>query len=187
MSRRELAAFACRVLALLMVAQGFYGVATSLFLMLGAAMLSPYHGYLREIDLWKGCLVVSPTIALFLVAAFFWKRADDIASRMVSGSSETVTLGRLPLRDVMTILFSFAGVFLFVDGFRGLVGIFSLLFLSQSRIDDVLEVSDFWAYVGQITLALWLVLGSRGILGVVERLRFGGQGRGDEGSMETAS
>lgn len=180
MTRRELAALLCKSVSLLLFAQSaFFSIA-------GLAMIAVLFvgGLFTRTLYWEEFslpLIASvPMLAAAAVAAVFWWNADAIAARMVS--DEPAPVGTLPfnVRDLTIVAFSVAGVFVLVDGIRDAVPLAVALRMFGPGDTKLWEHPTFWTSVFQLALAGWLMLGSRGIVVAIQRLRTAGQRHLDE-------
>jgi hypothetical protein len=126
-----------------------------------------------------------PLLASLVVALVYWKKAPAIAARMVQRDPTPVTNLSIDVRDIMMVAFSTAGVFLLVEGVRELTAIAYVAHQSDLRPEE------FWNNTAVcsplIEIALWLILGSRGIVNLLHRLRTAGVPSGgvDDGGDAT--
>jgi hypothetical protein len=73
------------------------------------------------------------------------------------------------------VAFSVVGLIYLLSGVRELAGLGVLIFEDSFSIHDSYFHSQFCLIALQIGLALWLVLGARGILALIERARKAGR------------
>lgn len=174
MTRRELAALVCKTLALVMFAQAAFLSITGILLFALTLTAAPFRGWLDWDQLQAYLILSVPMLAALAVGLVYWKRSDAIASRMVSASIAPVTELPISVEDVMVVAFSTAGVFILVDGIRDAVAVIivaSRYDFTRSELWYNVETAAAWVQVG---FALWLVLGSRGIVRAIRWLRTAG-------------
>jgi hypothetical protein len=102
---------------------------------------------------------------------------------MVPDNPQPVTASTsFSLRDVMVVAFSTAGLFVFLDGIRELVGVLYRTQLYNYSFYEFYSTAALWSSGAQLALALWLILGSRGICGAIYWMRTAGVPNFDEAS-----
>lgn len=168
MTQREIAALACKVLALLALINAF----NSLQLVFASPILTPSSAPFGE-----GMENMAPlakfiyTLPFFLnlgAAAFLWLGADNLARRMVKEAEPTVA----PIvvgREAQTLAFSTLGLFTIIQAIPRLGQMLINLYLLNQQ--DALTHRDFKGltapdFVGvflQLALGLWLLLGVAGL------------------------
>jgi hypothetical protein len=112
--------------------------------------------------------------ATLIVGNVYWKKSMLIASRMVSADPAPVTNLSITVQDVMMVAFSTAGAFILVDGVRDFVAIVFRAHQFDFTMSEFWYHSHTWAALVQLGLALWLILGSRGIVRATHWLRTAG-------------
>jgi len=167
MTRREIAALACKVLALWTFTQVILASRDALWML--AEAISDANAS-RSIYV-AAAATGMETIVMLLVALFFWFGASRIASWMVSDDPAPVTRPDIAQADIMAVAFSAIGVFTLLPSLRSLAG--SLMILVQGP-----EVypggwanrnfqSSFWPATIGLALSLWLILTPRGMVRLV--------------------
>lgn len=175
MNRREIAAVVSRSVALVILAQVAYSGATLLGITVYSLAAASDKGSFNWSSLSSAILPCVLITAGSLVAMVYWKKAPAIAARMTPENLEPVTASpSFGLRDVMVVAFSTAGLFVFLDGIRELVGVLYLAQLYDCSLYELFRVAALWSSGAQLALALWLILGSRGICGAIHWIRTAG-------------
>ncbi len=183
MSRREIAAMVSRSVALVILAQVAYVGAA----LLGAVVYVLAAPSYRTAFTWDNLFLVLLLCALIaaggIVAIVYWKKAPAIAARMVPENPEPVTgSSSFNLRDVMVVAFSTAGLFVFLDGIRELVDVLYRAHLYNYSVYEFYSTAALWSSGGQLAVALWLILGARGICGAIYWMRTAGAPNFDDAS-----
>jgi len=86
---------------------------------------------------------------------------------------------RIDVSDIMMIAFSTAGVFVLIDGIRELTRVLVIAHRYAYSEVDLWYNADSWAALVQLTLGLWLLIGTRGIVRFVRWLRTADSQAGD--------
>ncbi len=174
MSRGEIAAVICKTLALITFAQGVYLVSIAGTFVISRIAWFPFRG---SCD-WRGIeatlLLAVPTLVIFVVGIVFWQQADAIARRMVSADPSPVASLPVTMADVMTIAFSTAGLFVFVQSFRELAAIAFQIHTNYFVNENFWSLPHTWSALAGVAIGLWLILGSRGIVGAIHWCRTAG-------------
>lgn len=174
MNRREIAAMVSRSVALVILAQVAYIGATLLGVVVFMLAAPPYQFAFT----WTGLSIVLLLCALIaaggIVAIVYWKKAPAIAARMVPENPEPVTTSSFSVHDVMVVAFSTAGLFVLLDGIRELVDVLYHAQLYNYSFYEFYSTAALWSSGTQLALALWLILGSRGICGAIYWMRTAG-------------
>jgi len=173
-NRRELAALICRTIALVL-----FALATVLSLgavfALNAMVFTGLLGYAPfESDLSLFLFAGIPVLAIAAVGLFYWKKAEWIASRMVSDDTRPIGFQPFTLRDAMIVAFSTAGLFFFFGGVRDLVGFILLIQDYSITPEEAVQSAPFWSAIVQLAMSLSLILGSNGIVGAIRWCRTAG-------------
>lgn len=168
-----LAFVACRIVALLLAVRAVVPFANGVFSILAAIFWrdSP-PGVALQV---AGIYLVS-VIVMILPAALLWFAAGPIASRMLrhAETRSSMTFDAALLTDVA---FKIIGVLLIVDAVPWTSTLIALTWSGQG----VFTQSTFKEYVPpllgsaiKVALGLWLVLGTHGILRLIDRIRTAG-------------
>lgn len=174
MNRREIAALACKTLALLLFAQAAFISISSIVLILFAILAAPFRGWLNWDEISTLLILSIPVLATLIVGLLYWKHSRAIASRMVSGSPEPVTALSITVQDITIVAFNTAGVFILVEGVREFVATVFRMHQFNSTVADLWSHPQTWTALVQLAFGLWLVLGSQGIVRAVRWLRTAG-------------
>lgn len=183
MNRREVAAMVSRSVALVILAQAAYVGAALLGAVVYVLAAPPYRASFTWDNLFLVLLLCALIAAGGIVAIVYWKKAPAIAARMVPDNPEPVTgSSSFTLRDVMVVAFSTAGLFVFLDGIRELVDVLYLAQFYNYSFYEFYSTAALWSSGAQLALALWLILGSRGICGAIYWMRTAGAPDFDDAS-----
>jgi hypothetical protein len=174
MNRRDIAALICKSLALLMFAQAAFLSITAILLIIFMFVAAPFRRWFDWSQFYAYLILSVPVFATLIVGLIYWKRSNSIASRMVSADPAPVTKLSITVQDVMIVAFSIAGVFILVDGMRDLVAMVYLAHRYNFTASEFWYDSQTWTALVQLSLAIWLVLGSRGIVSAIYWLRTAG-------------
>jgi hypothetical protein len=111
---------------------------------------------------------------------FLWTRAWWVAEKLVPDDANYSRWPHIRSVDLQVVGFSMVGLFSLVDGIRYFtrsVGVYLGILYSENLGDstvtflDWLIMEDTLASLATIAVGLWLVLGSRGIVRLIRRLR----------------
>lgn len=177
MSRRELATIICKTLALLMFAQAAFLSVSGIILIMFELCTAPFRSWNDWYVVYTALILSIPTAAILIVGLIYWKNAFAIAGRMVSPDPTPVTSHPISVPEVMMVAFSTAGVFVFVEGVREIVGMMYLV--HRFDLFELIENGFWsdprtWSALAELILGLWLILGSRGIVRAIRWLRTAG-------------
>jgi len=173
--RWEIGALVCKAVALYLLVQG---------LLIGGSMLAMLAGLLVVNRLDAGRVesyavgVLFPVVQ-FLVGLLLWSMAESVGRRMVPGEPGPVIRTNLDAKSLMNVAFATVGLCLTVVNFQGLVQLALQVDLirrqSQSPStrfwDDATTQSHFWGHAIGLGLGIWLLVGSRGLIRMLETLR----------------
>jgi|GEM_PF-6673749 len=167
MTRHEIATLACKILALWILSQAILGTLTLPFAIL--SMLADVFNHRSFNDALKQLLVMGLVpVAYFLAAWWFWALAPRIASRMVGEDTTPVTQPGFNQESAMIVACTAVGVFLFIPAARDLVNYLLRFFFDDNRFTNEWRnlswQAGFWSRLTEITLSLWLIFGSRGLV-----------------------
>ncbi|MHC4563021.1 MAG: hypothetical protein ACYS8X_09645 [Planctomycetota bacterium] len=189
MTKRELAALACKILALWVVYRGILWLSVSVlsvFYWIVEMCSSGFH-YVPMSE-WSGrygVFSVLPGIVAIGFALLLWKKANSLAARMVADESAPPNLASADANSLLTVAIVVLGVVLIVLSLPVIVTTLIWPFFVRevpdagSRWDSVYWHQSFWAPIVRITLGLWLVCGTRGIVRILARARTMGHKSGD--------
>lgn len=179
MTKREVAELACRILALYYLVanlHSFLGLPVTLGMSLWQVMR---HG---DWDITgMGILFVALATGLVLVLVWFlWTRAWWIAEKLVPDDANYSRWPRVRAAELQVVSFSMVGLFTLVSSvqfFARSVGLYiGMLYADhfEGRRMTFLEWLTLEDTIGSLAgcvLGLWLVLGSRGLVRMIRRLR----------------
>ena len=174
MTRHEIATLCCKVIALLMACQSAFFVVSGVLLM-GTIVLSfPGSGWFNQYEFIKATILSVPAVTLAGMAYLCWKKAESISRRMVIDSGEKVTSMEINSNDLLTTGLTIAGVLVFVDGFRHMVGILYLFAEVRITLSELFWTPGFLSSLSTLVLASWLILAGKGIANAIQYLRTAG-------------
>lgn len=192
MSKRDVADLACRILALyLLIVNVEAIVLMPLQFGLGLWELVT-QGQFAQIAFGGMCMAV-PVAMLLAMIWFIWSRSYWIATKLVPDDANYGRWPHIRVGDLQTAAFSVVGLVAFLTSVR---------FLSQSvghYIDasrrpasnmgfmDWLGMEGTLAALANGALGLWLLLGSRGIVQMLRRLRRTSADRGQDEPLNEPS
>jgi hypothetical protein len=136
--------------------------------------------------------IASATGFVLFLVWFLWTRSWWIAKKMVPDDANYSRWPRLRLADLQVVAFSMVGLFTLVNGVQYLARSFGLYFgsLYADQYDrhmsflEWLTLDETLASIAGCALGLWLILGSRGIVRLIRRLRRQELHEGPEVSQE---
>jgi hypothetical protein len=170
MSRTEIAAIACRLLALAMFAVG--AVVSVTFL---TQLLSVYVTLREGMVLLVGFIVMIMAGVWLVVATYYWQRSDKLATQMVDNDPESVTWINFAADDVLAAGCRVIGVVMLILAARIAVGLAAIALMSEFDVYDGMfaihergEIvkAGTWAAIG-----LWSLFGARGIVRFIRAAR----------------
>ena len=138
MSKREIAALACRVLALYLGSNivSLVGALVSSILILfqiRASSTTLPAGSITALIL----QTVLPSVLYLVFALFLWFRADHLAARMMPGQESAVPAPAFSEQDLRSLSISIIGLTILIDGIGNLSPIAAYLMHTRE--------TDFWA------------------------------------------
>lgn len=179
MAKHEIAALSCRLLAIYAVLASF-GV-----LPLALAPLLPTSGMIeifgREPQF--SWLAATPFSLHLVAAGFLWRGADFLARHMIKTATSPANPILIFDASARPTAFSILGAFVLVQALPKIGQMLVQLWLVV-RQDPMLQrdmsgltFPDFVAIALQIGLGLWLLVGSQGVVGLVQTARNAGRDR----------
>ena len=188
MTKREIAALACRILALLGFINSFHLAVRPL------ALLAQYIGslnamYTGPLSIWIIVAGASPWATLLLFSAFLWTRADAIAAQLAP-ADETLAVTQFDA-PVQRFAVWLLGVYALLDGLPRAAQV-AFRFLGFSWRQSVQErdwpVSgpDLLAVAVEVGLGVWLVFGSASFVMLFGFLQRAGRDAETSGDSQTA-
>ncbi|TVS16656.1 MAG: hypothetical protein EA424_13890 [Planctomycetaceae bacterium] len=167
MSRHEIAALICKTLALILFAVAAVLSITAASLLGFVLLASPFSHLPHGQDLIVFLVAAIPVLTMVGVGAIYWLKSKSLASLMVSADPRPVAFQIFTVQDAMTVTFSAVGLVFFLAGVRDVVrAVFILRLYSAGHSDSGYGFLMSLAVI-QLTLAAWLILGSRGIVGAI--------------------
>jgi hypothetical protein len=130
---------------------------------------SPFPGYYsNQADIYSALVLAIPTLVTAFVAMALWILAPRISKHLIRNASPEHIRFDIKLRDIMTIAFSVAGVFILVAGFRDLVPILFLINEQMLAVEELWRSHQGLSAVLQIVIGFWLIIGAPTIVGWVD-------------------
>lgn len=169
MNRREIATIVVRSLSLIIFAQVAY-YALAAIMLLNTHVVTASH---RERDWYHvpAVLFFSMLSGGAVAALLYWVKGPAIAARMVPGNPAPVMRLSFNVRDAMIVAFSMAGLFMLLDGLRQLLGVLHFSLYYDAMDYQPWTMPRTWKALAQLALAWWLVVGSPGVVGLIDTLR----------------
>lgn len=122
-----------------------------------------------------------PSILLLALAAILWFRADRLAGHMAPGENTSWEKPAVTGEDVQVIAFSVVGVMVLAGAVPELFQLVSNLALQRStqfqpfnETVSVYTVSRATGLAVRLAIGIWLLLGARGLAGLLKTLREAG-------------
>lgn len=174
MSRKQIGAFACKVLALYAVIQSINFTQLVIF-QFGSALDQPMSTISRFSQIAASLI---PILLLASFAGLLWTEADRISQSMFKGISLPSKL-KVESSDFQIIGFSIVGVFVLVKVIPVLTGValnywlieknmqFNQQMTAQTKIRLIISSLEFLLGIG-------LLFGSRGLAGIISKVRDAG-------------
>jgi len=176
MSKREIASLVCKVLALWLLVQGVLSMA-SILLTIMKTIESISMGSDWGYALGGPCAIGFVGAAFLVLGWIVWAKADSLAVRMVGDDETPVTGTNISKEGWITIAVVALGLFLFVSGVCDLVRSVAYGFMRSRAIQGSLydslinDIHSIAAVIVQIVLAVWMMVGSKGIIRLICKFR----------------
>jgi hypothetical protein len=176
MTRLEIAALACKILALWVVVQIAFLIEYAIYFVIMFVTAAVQKGGNPWSQIAGSSAILGVEAFAYLPLAWvLWFKAPRIAKRMVSDDPNAVTPPTFTQKDAMTVAFASVGVMLLVPAIRNVSRIFLNVFFNSDQFKqawgDVNWQSNFWSSVIELALAMWLTFGFRGITRLVLSMR----------------
>jgi hypothetical protein len=192
MSRSQIAAVACRLLAMAMFALAAVTASRTMAeTLVSGAGTTVFRHLLEALPATTDYAGLSALGADSLVAGGMWVlcgvccwlRAEKIAVQMVGDNPEPVAPAHVTAEDVLAGGFRLIGMLILVGALRT-AGSLAWIFLLSEDLPSVFFKSSYGVTAVQTLLeaafAVWLLLGTRGVVGLVFRARNAGTTRDDD-------
>jgi hypothetical protein len=116
----------------------------------------------------------------FVVALIVWRKSAAIASRLSPDEAGPVASSGITNRGLMGIAFSAVGAIIVIQSI-GKIDFAVSEMVAQRMLEEPAPFPDesylrLASYAIQFVLGLWLLLGARGLLNLLHRLRFSPEG-----------
>jgi len=177
MTKHEVAALACKILGIYFIVGALSGFGYAV------TMMVEHFSGMREGEignLWLAALVGSGLMMVFGI--LLWFLADRVAARMVPERGSLAVESRTTGADIQAIAFSVVGVFVLARFFPRLtqliVNLSVLADYDRAQLDARTKAM-IGELIVQLAIGLWLLFGSRGIVGLLKTAR--GVGIGGSG------
>ncbi len=178
MTRHEIAALACKILALWLFSQvAFYGIP---FLMM--ITVSLFGGLTdRGINwdqIWASLMSGLLPLGSLIVAIVIWRKAEALATRMVRPGADTGAVTGVSTQDALGVAVTAIGVFLIVpalqEGLQILIGLVRHWPSRATLWSDGAWQAQVASWVVYLAVCLWLIFGARGIVRIIGWARTAG-------------
>ena len=172
MTKREVAVLACKILGVY-----FFIVSLSGFAFTVSMVFANFsRGTEDSMSNVRFVGLVGP-IPVIVLSILLWFLADRIAGRMVSGTEGSTEVSKLTAADIQAIAFSVVGMLVLTRFFPQL----AQLIVNLSILDrydhapmDAMTKGRIGGLIVQLAIGLWLLLGSRGLVGFLKTVREAG-------------
>lgn len=175
MTRREIAALACRILALVLIALTVYFGAASIFAGVGGAIQEFTYGGAGWRFLQFAVASFMPAMCLLAFGVFLWRFADGLACRMMPDDPTPVTGDPADATTVMSIACIAVGVFIFSLAMVSLVTRLFEVTMQQYTLTQWWQTgwwrSRLFAAIAELIWALFLILRPSGVVRLIRRMR----------------
>lgn len=174
LTRLEIAELICKTVALYF----FASVVVSLSYLLLMLFTVPFDRSAVDHRVMFPWTIVMLLTYVF-VAVLLWTLSRPIGRRMAGNAATPVSGMGLSAQALMQIAFATTGLYLLLINVKELLRIALQVFIqwreygvnSSDFLNDVRWQADFWATVLSCVIAGWLLLGSRGAVNLISRLR----------------
>ncbi len=187
MSKREIAALACRILALYAFIQALASIGFVPWMIVRAS---------ETAGLLKSVLYVLMGVLPFTLCTgagiVLWVQAQRIGGRMLSGLDDPEAEMKVVPFDLQVIAFSVVGLALLVQTVPRLVSTFWMLLYARAKwppeLQEIYRVRVDWknaiTMVVRLGLGLWLLLGARGLVGFLRKVRTAGHKKSESSEAD---
>lgn len=177
MTKREIAALACKILALYAVTLAWGAIGSIIPFLL--YRVEPSQGMsLTGITIAN----ISYTVLMGTTAFLLWFKADRIAISMVRDEGMAIENSKIHSSDIKAIAFSVVGLFILAETIPHAVGVI----VERSMSTPMPGMDMGWnagkkalvaRLVVEIAIGFWLLLGSRGLVGLLKLSRESGSNK----------
>ena len=159
MTRHELAALACKIIAIYIFFKAFLYVGQLIYV-----IVSIIAGRdMKVVDF-------IPAVILVLLGLLFWNSANWLASKMVSSDPSPVGFTSIGMDGLLTIAFAVFGAYAIVNGLSVVASQVILLGYQDERFYAMRWETTVTALVW-LAVGLWLMFGSKGLAKFVLKMR----------------
>ena len=175
LTARQLAALACRVIALWLLAWTLEDVIAVFYMAVTSITSINARNAAYFVGPFLGLLALSLPVA---AAAYLWVRSDRMAARMVADDAAAVPAGGPGYPGLLSVALTVAGAAVAVPAIRSLVS--AIAYMAQKHSDfavwwhDPYWLSEFFSAAVGIALGAWLLFGGRGIANLIVWARTAG-------------
>lgn len=183
MTKREVANLCCRVLAIYALLQALPSLGLIIGLVHPLFDSPPWTGN----EILQQFIVASQPVLLLAAATVLWKKSWHIAALMVGytiqdrADEPDVKAARPAAADIHIIAFSTVGLFVLIETIPEVIAYAFHYAAASATGDPMLQTKvQFWGAERVIYMALrfaiglWLILGARGLVSALRRLRYAG-------------
>jgi len=182
MTKRELAALACKVLALWILAKGVQDIVYVLMILRDMVVDVGDYGIART--LLSIALFSLPGVVPIVFAVIVWKKADSLAGRMVEPDEGQPVSYEISGNGLLAIAIVAIGVALLVFAIPDLVGAAWTWFAWSEASPWPRNPAPLLRAIAKMIVGLWLIVGTRRIVRVLAKVRTIGLDKGPNGPSE---
>lgn len=189
MTKREIAALACRILsivAIILALQSYVYIAASFFQALrelSSGMVVEFQ--VKPEPLLDATLQILPIALLLLLALLLWKRAEWVGAKMLGETdakwNDAVSMPMEIHPQMQSLAFSCVGLWIVVQTLSRAAPLLTVAVLTFDQSPDPLRdwlqagVFDALAWPVQMALGLWLFFGARSFVGTISYIKRAGR------------
>jgi len=171
MSKRDIASVACKILALWLVVQGVLYIGDIIETIKGiisSIQIGNYSVAVADVMRSNGFIAV-----LFLVPAWvMWAKSERLAVVMVGDEDKGGSQRKIAKEEWIGIAAAALGIFLFTKGVVNLVYVVVWGYeLRRIGEGNVLDADRILAWIVQMAVAVWLMVGLGGIVRLMRKFR----------------
>jgi len=185
MTKRELAALACKILALWVFYVCIRVLGYLILPFVGTPSGWTVEGVLRQI-----VLVVGPSLGVFVFALLLWKGADRLAGQMVDDDPTPIGFAKVDYSGLLTVAIMVLGVVLVTVAIASIISsvMSAALYRQIEKKELPLRGVEYGVELSQIInllVGMWLILGTKRIVRFLGRARTMGLDKGPDEPSES--
>lgn len=166
MSKREIASLACKILGIYLVIQGINVMANVLSVLIATP---------NQIEPGSSINIIFPYIFLIIFGILLWILSDKLSLILVKGETHSGDGSDIKADDIQRIAFSVIGLSFIGNSLPRLVSTLTNMYITRKAPNIAINLLPGTAsQMTQILLGAWLVLGSQGLVNLLNMLRNAG-------------